>query len=216
MRLRNCFLCCMLFFWTGSQNGTGQIFRAQNKPEVLFENIYVGDDLEKCLAKGTIQHNPDYKVGTIAPNQKNMLELANSNIANSYFSYTGVWFDNYNIVKEIELNFHQKESGKTAKEVFNFMTQYFCQRYQGMRTETIKEHWTTNDSYKFKYEKEGIKNIWETNKVRITLQFYSASRIDKSSVYDENGDWSLALSVREDIAKRYYDGNWVELEIIAK
>ena len=50
MRLRNCFLCCMLFFWIGIQNGTGQIFRAQNKPEVLFENIYVGDDLEKCFS----------------------------------------------------------------------------------------------------------------------------------------------------------------------
>ena len=67
-----------------------------------------------------------------------------------------------------------------------------------------------------KTKKEGIKNIWETNKVRITLQFYYALRIDKSTVYDKDGNWSLSLSVREDMAKRYYDGNWVELNIIAK
>ena len=185
-------------------------------PEVLFENIYIGDNLETCLAKGTIRHNPDYEIKTLASYQKNMLELANNSIADSYFSYTGVWFDKNNIVKEVELKFHQKKTGKTAKDVFNFMTQYFCQRYQGMRTETIKEHWTTNDSYKFKYEKEGIKNIWETNKVRVTLQFYHAWRMDKSSVYDENGNLIYSLAVREDIAKRDYDGNWVEVNILVK
>ena len=39
----------------------------QPKPEVLFENIYIGDNLETCLAKGTIQNNPDYNVKTLAP-----------------------------------------------------------------------------------------------------------------------------------------------------
>ena len=193
----------------------GQSYRAQNKAVVLFENIYIGDKLEKCLAQGTVQHNPDYKIETIAPNQKNMFELANNKIANTYFSFTGVWFDKQNAVKNIELKFHQKENGKTAKEVFNFMTQYFCQRYQGMRTEHVNEQSTT-DSYELKYEKEGIKNIWETNEVKIIVKFYNAMRLNKSSVYDENGNWSLSLSVREDIAKRYYDGNWVEVNIIAK
>ena len=215
MRLKSFILCFMLFLLIGSQNSNGQNYRRQNNSEVFFENIYIGDNLETCLAKGTVQYNPDYKIETIAPNQKNMLELAYNNIVDSYFSYTGVWFDKNNIVKEIELKFHQKENGKTAKEVFNFMTQYFCQRYQGMRTGTVKDQWTT-ESYELKYEKEGIKNIWETNKVRITLQFYYALRIDKSTVYDKDGNWSLSLSVREDMAKRYYDGNWVELNIIAK
>ena len=65
-------------------------------------------------------------------------------------------------------------------------------------------------------KKVGIKNIWETNKLKIILQSYSAIRKDKSSTYDENGEWSLYLSVREDIAKRYYNGNWVELNIVVK
>ena len=38
----------------------------QTKPVVLFENINIGDNLETCLANGTIQNNPDYniKLGT--------------------------------------------------------------------------------------------------------------------------------------------------------
>lgn len=187
----------------------------QTKPEVFFENINIGDNLETCLAKGTIQNNPDYNAKTLAPNEKNMFELANSNIANFYFSNSGVWFDGNNIVSEIRLKYHQIETGKTAKEVFNYMTQYFCQRYQGMKTEEVNEEWET-DSYNLKYQKEGMKNMWETNKLIIILQSYEAIRKDKSSVNDENGQWSLSLSVREDVAKRYYNGNWVELNIIAK
>lgn len=188
----------------------------QPKPEVLFENIYIGDNLETCLAKGTIQNNPDYNVKTLAPKfDNNMFELSNSNIANANFTYTGVEFDGNNIVKEISLKYHQKETGKTAKEVFNYMTQYFCQRYQGMKTEEVNDEWET-DSYNLKYQKKGMKNIWETNKLKIILQSYDAIRKDKSSTYDENGQWSLSLSVREDVAKRYYNGNWVELDIIAK
>lgn len=187
----------------------------QSQPEVLFENIYIGDTLESCLANGTIQHNPDYNIKTLAPNFKNQFELSNSSLANSNFSYTGVWFDNNHIVKSIELSFHQKESGKTAKEVFNYMTQYFCQLYQGMKTEEVNEEWVT-DSYNLEYQKNGIKNIWETNKLKIILESYDAIREDKTSVYDENGQWSLYLSVREDVARRYYDGKWVELNITAK
>ena len=188
----------------------------QSKPVVFFENINVGDNLETCLAKGTVQNNPGYNVKTIAPKfDNNMFELANNNIANSNFTYTGVEFDENNIVREIKLKFHQKETGKTAKEVFNFMTQYFCQRYQGMKTEEVNEEWET-DSDNLKYQKMGMKNIWETNKLKIILKSYDAIRTDKSSTYDENGQWQLYLAVREDIAKIYYNGNWVELNIIAK
>ena len=216
MRLKTYFLCSMLFFLTGSLNCTGQSFRTQKKPEVLFDNIYIGDKLESCLANGTVQNNPDYNVRTLAPKFDNdMFELANSNIANANFTYTGVEFDENNIVREIRLKYHQKETGKTAKEVFNYMTQYFCQRYQGMKTEEVNEDWKT-DSYDLKYQKRGMKNIWETNKLKIILKSYNAIRTDKSSTYDENGQWSSYLSVREDVARRYYNGNWVELEIIAK
>lgn len=186
----------------------------QSQPEVLFENIYIGDTLESCLANGTIQHNPDYNIKTLAPNFKNQFELANCSLANSYFSNTGVWFDNNNIVKSIEFSFHQKETGKTAKEVFNFMTQYFCQRYHGMRTDTVNEQWEI-DSYELKYEKEGVRNIWETDKLIITLLSYDNIRTDKSYAYNGN-NWSLYDSVREDVARLYFDGNWVELKIAVK
>ena len=186
----------------------------QSQPEALFENIYIGDTLESCLANGTVQHNPDYNIETLAPNFKNQFELSNSSLANSNFSYTGVWFDNNHIVKSIELSFHQKETGKTAKEVFNFMTQYFCQHYHGMRTDTVNEQWET-DSYELKYEKEGVRNIWETDKLIITLLSYDNIRIDKSYAYNGN-NWSLYDSVREDVARLYFDGNWVELKIEVK
>ena len=186
----------------------------QSQPEVLFENIYIGDTLESCLANGTVQYNPDYNIKTLAPNFKNQFELANCSLANSNFSNTGVWFDNNNIVKRIEFSFHQKETGKTAKEVFNFMTQYFCQRYHGMRTDTVNEQWET-DSYELKYEKEGVMNIWETDKLIITLLSYDNIRIDKSYAYNGN-NWSLYDSVREDVARLYFDGNWVELKIEVK
>ena len=54
----------------------------QPKPEVLFENIYIGDNLETCLAKGTVQNNPDYNKETVIKNDISMIELANNNIAN--------------------------------------------------------------------------------------------------------------------------------------
>lgn len=217
MRLKNFLLCITLFFFAGCQIDYGQNYRKQKQPEVLFENIYIGDNVETCLANGTVQINPDCNVNTLAPKFNNyMFELANNNIANSNFTYTGVGFDGNNIVREIRLIYHQKETGKTAKEVFNYMTQYFCQRYQGMKTEEVNDEWVTDDDYELKYKKVGIKNIWETNKLKIILQSYSAIRKDKSSTYDENGEWSLYLSVREDIAKRYYNGNWVELNIVVK
>ena len=205
MKLKNFFLSILLVFLVG----------CKNEPEVLFESICIGDNLETCLAKGTVQNNPDYNVKTLDPNEKNEFELANSRIASSYFSNTGVWFNEKNIIKKIELKYHQKESGKTAKEVFNFMTQYFCQRYQEMRTETLNEQCVT-DSYKLKYEKIGIKNIWETSKLRIVLQSYDAVRVNESSSSAGNGGFDLASAVREDIAKSYYDGKWVELAILVK
>ena len=84
-----------------------------------------------------------------------------------------------------------------------------------MKTEKVSELYVPENE-KLKYRKEGLMNIWETNKIKIILMSYYNNRLDKASVYDENGNWSLARAVREDIAKRDYDGNWVELIIISK
>ena len=75
------FLYTMLFFLFG------------NSKEIFFENINVGDDLETCLANGSVQ----YKNNGIS------LELPSSNIATNYFTYNVVKFDQDNIIKEIKL-----------------------------------------------------------------------------------------------------------------
>ena len=85
MKLKNFLLCITLFLFAGCQ----QNYRKQKQPEVLFENIYIGDNVETCLANGTVQINPDCNVNTLAPKFNNyMFELANNNIANSNFTYT--------------------------------------------------------------------------------------------------------------------------------
>ena len=235
----------MLFLLVACQNSNESNDRQSNKAEVFFENIYVGDNLESCLAKGAVQFNTDYKAESSVSEQNSMLELVNNNIAISYFPFAGVWFDNDNIVNRIELKFHQIEqtesdkakssskifispqeieSDKTAKEVFNFMTQYFCQRYQGLKTERVKENWDLGKN-SLKFRKEGIKNIWETNKVKIILQFYNNLRTDSDPVVwpGDDGIYNTGEEVGALVANSYksrrakkYIGNWVEVYILAK
>ena len=200
-----------LFFFVG----------CQSKPEVFFENINVGDNLETCLAKGTVQNNPDYNKETLIKNDISMIELANNHIANSYFTNSEVIFDKNNIIKEIVLKFQQdkKGKGKTAKEVFNYMTQYFCQRYQGMKTETINEEKEDNQ-YKelgIKFSQEGMTNIWETNKIKMILKSYDNTLIDRYNVHATLN--SEPLSVMNSL--KWWDieskeGKWVELNISVK
>lgn len=78
---------------------------SQNKPVVLFENIYVGDNLETCLAKGYVQYNLDYNNETLIESDISMIELVNNYIASTYFTNSGVVFGKNNIVKEIKLKF---------------------------------------------------------------------------------------------------------------
>ena len=200
-----------LFFFVG----------CQSKPEVFFENINVGDNPETCLAKGTVQNNPDYNKETLIKNDISMIELANNHIANSYFTNSEVIFDKNNIIKEIVLKFQQdkKGKGKTAKEVFNYMTQYFCQRYQGMKTETINEEKEDNQ-YKelgIKFSQEGMTNIWETNKIKMILKSYDNTLIDRYNVHATLN--SEPLSVMNSL--KWWDieskeGKWVELNISVK
>lgn len=200
-----------LFFFVG----------CQSKPEVFFENINVGDNLETCLAKGTVQNNPDYNKETLIKNDIRMIELANNHIANSYFTNSEVIFDRNNIIKEIVLKFQQdkKGKGKTAKEVFNYMTQYFCQRYQGMKTETINEEKEDNQ-YKelgIKFSQEGMTNIWETNKIKMILKSYDNTLIDRYNVHAtlNSEPFSVMNSLKWwDIESK--EGKWVELNISVK
>ena len=195
---KNYILSISLFFLIG----------CQFKPEVLFENINVGDNLEVCLANGSVQHNTD---------DENIFELRNNNIANTYFTNSEVKFDEKSTVKEIILKFHESKKGKTAKEVFNFMTQYFCLRYEGMRSEKIDENWEDERLERLAFKKEGIKNIWETNKTKIILESYRNTRIyiphedsNYSSTAQGTAEYMLNQIANSNI------GEWVQLKIIAK
>lgn len=201
MRLKIFFLFTMLFLIICFQNGYGQNYRKSNKPEVFFENIHIGDNLETCLAKGTVQYR----------HNSHKFKL-NSDIVNQYFYYSNVKFDEKNIIKEAELKFHQPRSKKTAEEVFNFMTQYFCQRYSGMKTTEINEE-RLHEDYDMKCRHEGIKIVWETDKIKIILKSYyntpDYTPIPRSSENEVVFDWGA------DAAKEL-KGNWVELNITAK
>ena len=106
----------------------------QETPETFFENINVGDNIETCMAKGAVryQNGYDYK-------------LANNYIADTFFSYNNVKFDSQNIINEIKLSIHRKDDASAAKDLFSFMTQYFCQRYSGMKTAKISEDKTAEN-----------------------------------------------------------------------
>ena len=114
----------------------------QFKPEVLFENINVGDNLETCLSKGAVVQTRRH--------QENIFELGNNNIASTYFDKSEVKFDSNNKVKEIELSYHEQKKGKSAQEVYNYMTQYFCQLYKGIKTKKLNEAW---ELHGFSWEK---------------------------------------------------------------
>lgn len=147
-------VCCLIAFC---------LVGCQSQPEVFFENINIGDNLDACLAKGTVQYNSDYNKKTVIENNISKIELANNYIYDSYFTNSEVKFDKNDIIQEIVLKFQQdkKNTGKTAKEVYNYMTQYFCQRYQNMRTMTINEEIADKnyDKYSVKFIQEGLANI---------------------------------------------------------
>ena len=211
MRLKEFLFVVIIFILSG----------CQNKQVVLFEDIYIGDNLETCLAKGTIRYNPDYNKEIILENDVSMIELANNYIASSYFTNSEVKFDWKNVVKEIELKFQQEKRGRTAKDVFSFMTQYFCQRYQGMKTEIIDEE-KVYDRYEectVKFRREGMANIWETNKIKIILKSYDNTLLDRYNVHkalnpDDSDLHLLKYLVWLDIDSN--EGKWVELNIVAK
>ncbi len=193
----------------------------QSQPEILFEDIIVGDNLEACLAKGTVQYNPDYNKKTTIENDISKIELANNYISDCYFTNSEVKFDKNDIIKEIVLKFQQdkKSTGKTAKEVYNYMTQYFCQRYQNMRTMTINEEIADKnyDKYSVKFMQEGLANIWETDRVKITLKSYDNTLLERNRIYKtlNSEPFSVIDSLKWwDIDSK--EGKWVELRIFTK
>ena len=173
----------------------------QTQPEVFFENINIGDNLETCLAKGVIKYKFDH-------HYDNGKRLALSdNITTNYLPYTEVKFDDNNIVKELEFSRHADY--EAVEEAFSFMTQYFCQRYENMATEKIDEVKDEGN-----YRQIGSKNIWETNKIKIILSSYN-NMVDWQAVARNAEKPGSNGWIEEQFAKEK-QGYWVELIITAK
>jgi len=138
---------------------------AQSK--VFFENINIGDNLEKCIANGLVEN-------TGGPNPRIAFEwgLTNSNVK-SYFQYTGVGFDKNSIIKEIELlafNLKSGNSGKDidAKKTLNFMLRYFASQYSGMKQKNINTKNNISCTYDI-----GTEYTWETTSLTIHVKHYN-------------------------------------------
>lgn len=141
-----------------------QIINAQSK--VFFSQIYLGDNLEKCIANGLVQSTG----GATAWNTHDW-ELTDYNIK-SYFPRTGVAFDSKNQVKEIELlasNYlhHESKSDVDVKRSFNYILRYFTQQYSGMRQKQINTKDTSSCLYNV-----GTEYVWETSDLIIQVKFY--------------------------------------------
>lgn len=189
--LKNIILCFAFFYLVG----------CNTKPEVFFENIYLGDNLETCLAKGAIQYQNEYAY-----------ELANHSITNSYFTFNEVKFDGNGEIEEINFFFRQSNTGKTANEVFSFMTQYFCQRYPQMKTKAIDKE-KKGEDFDGRYRHKGMMNIWETEKIRIEIKSYTNALIDYQFTPPNPGKVVFSW---DDDAAREKQGSFVELKISAK
>lgn len=155
MRKTSLFICLLLI---------GNL--ACTQPQVFFENFNIGDKLEKCLANGLIQSSGGPHAGT--PFE---WELTDPNIK-SYFQRTGVVFDNNNNIKEIELlaskyKYHDGYPNVDVGKSFNYMLQYFSQRYSGME----KGEFNTKDDTSCLYE-VGTEYVWNTSYLTIKVQLY--------------------------------------------
>lgn len=178
---------------------------AQSK--VFFENICVGDNLEKCVANGLVED-------TGGPNPRIAYKwgLTDSNIK-SYFNYTGVGFDNNNIVKEIELIAITDETGKSknnidTKKTLNFMLRYFAQRYSGMKQKNIYTKNNTSCLYDV-----GTEYTWETASLTIHVKHYNCLHDETACEKKKNPQGPLGDFCSQSF---FYTGKYTKVNIIRK
>lgn len=159
-----CMLSLLIFILVASCGESIKNTNTEADNVTFFEDIIVGDSLEECLANGSIQYygKPnaylDYE-----------WELKDSYVK-SYFSKTGVSFDENQIVNEVFLSCtNAKGQGRNTKdeidESLRFIMKYFSERYAGMKKSSIKS------KVGCLYD-EGQQFVWETPYLLIKVKNY--------------------------------------------
>lgn len=139
---------------------------AQDTKGTFFGPISCGDNLEKCIQNGWVQHTGGETLWLSYD-----WKLTDSNIT-SHFPRAGVVFDSRNIIQEIHListNHNYIDPKDDTEEAFNYMLQYFCQRYKGMKQRDYYK--STNHCL---YD-TGIEYFWETQNLVIRLRHYKTA-----------------------------------------
>ena len=175
MKIKHCifkpsgFICIIgLFLITATlfscaNSSNDDTTKTQNKKATFFGPISCGDNLEKCIQNGWVQHT-----GGETAWLSYDWELTDSNIT-SLFPRAGVVFDNKNIIHEIHListNHSYVDPKDDTEGAFNYMLQLCCQQYQGMQQSDF--HKSTDHCL---YD-EGIEYFWETQNLVIKLRHY--------------------------------------------
>lgn len=177
---------------------------ACTQPQVFFEKINIGDKLEKCLANGLFQSSGGPHAGT--PFE---WELTDSDIK-TYFQRTGVVFDNNNTIQEIELLAYNYTNLNTNQNVdvsrsFNYMLQYFSQRYSGMK----KGEFNTKDDTTYCLYEVGTEYVWNTPDLTIRVQLFHTVH---NAAFHANKESVLGVCMDE----RMRSGAFARVRIIKK
>lgn len=169
------------------------------QPKVFFEKFNIGDKLEECLANGLIESSGG----------QFEWELTDSDIK-TYFQRTGVVFDNNNTIQEIELLAYNYTNLNTNQNVdvsrsFNYMLQYFSQRYSGMK----KGEFDTKDDTTYCLYEVGTEYVWNTPDLTIRVQLFHSVH---NAAFHANKESVLGVCMDE----RMRSGTFARVRIIKK
>lgn len=174
---------------------------AQKQDESLYGNIYLTDNIETCLAKGTVQSTRKSIVNPTG------FTLANNSFIGIPFEKSAVKFNNNNNIEYVKLStkhgYKESNVSDNTESIFNQALQNLCRQYSNMQMYTIDKT-IEGDGYIRRMQGQGYK--WETTNKIIKLEHYTGS------IYNtENLNMNAGLSITLAIYKEEYCGNFVEL-----
>lgn len=156
---------------------------AQDTKGTFFGPISCGDNLEKCIQNGWVQHTGG-ETAWLWYDWK----LTDSNIT-SHFPRAGVVFDSRNTIQEIHListNLNRYAPHDDTEGAFNYMLQYFCQQYKGMKKKDVYEK---IDECRYK---SGVEYSWSTQFLNIRLRHYTLAHNDNACTESYCIDYSIS------------------------